>query len=58
MKQFSFRFDVDTHRCAETGVPSLLQLALDYRVPFTVHIGISNDFSLPEVAPDVLRASV
>lgn len=38
MKQFSFRFDVDTHRCAETGVPSLLQLALDYRVPFTFFI--------------------
>ena len=38
MKQFSFRFDVDTHRCAERGLPALLELAFEYKVPFTFFV--------------------
>jgi peptidoglycan/xylan/chitin deacetylase (PgdA/CDA1 family) len=38
VKQFTLRFDVDTHRCAERGVPALLALAAEYKIPFTFFI--------------------
>jgi peptidoglycan/xylan/chitin deacetylase (PgdA/CDA1 family) len=40
-RYFSFRFDVDTHRCMARGVPNLLELAarLDARYTFFVNMG-------------------
>lgn len=38
MKYFCFRFDVDTHKCLQEGVPPLLSLARDLNVKFTFFV--------------------
>lgn len=40
MKYLNFRFDVDTHKCIQEGVPNLLALAKKHKVHFTYFINL------------------
>lgn len=56
-KLFSFRFDVDTHRCVREGVPALVDLgdALDAR--FTFYVNMGQAVSRPDTLMGPIRRS-
>ena len=41
----AFRFDIDTHKCMRSGVPSLLELANKYEVRFTFYANLGRAVS-------------
>ena len=45
MKYFCFRFDVDTHRCLDRGVPNLIKLGKELEVPFTFFVNMGRAVS-------------
>ena len=45
MKYISFRFDVDTHKCIQAGIPNLIHLAKELDVPFTFFINMGRGTS-------------
>jgi len=47
-KKICFRFDVDTHKCAKTGIPQLVKLAHEKRVPFTFFVNCGRAIDLFE----------
>lgn len=46
-RQFSFRFDVDSHRCVAEGMPALLDLARRLEVRFTFFVNFGRLTSRP-----------
>lgn len=50
----ALRFDIDTFQCMHRGVPQLLELADEYRVPLTFFINMGRAVSYPALARDVL----
>lgn len=44
-KLFSFRFDVDTHRCVREGMPALIRLGDRLGVPFTFFVNMGHAVS-------------
>ena len=54
MKYFCFRFDVDTHKCMQEGVPNLIQLGEELGVPFTFFINMGEAISLKETFLKIL----
>jgi peptidoglycan/xylan/chitin deacetylase (PgdA/CDA1 family) len=48
-KLFSFRFDVDTHRCVRDGMPALSALGQELKAPFTFFVNMGRAVSIPEM---------
>jgi len=48
-KLFSFRFDVDTHRCVHVGMPALSELGRRLDAPFTFFVNMGRAVSIPTV---------
>jgi peptidoglycan/xylan/chitin deacetylase (PgdA/CDA1 family) len=48
-KLFSFRFDVDTHRCVRVGMPALSELGRQLEAPFTFFMNMGRAVSIPMV---------
>lgn len=55
MKSFCFRFDVDSHRCLERGVPNLLGLGERLGVTFTFHVHMGRATVRTAALRDALR---
>jgi peptidoglycan/xylan/chitin deacetylase (PgdA/CDA1 family) len=55
-RYFSFRFDVDTHRCLALGVPELLKLGARLDVRFTFFVNMGRAVSRPQFVGKLLRA--
>ncbi|MCH8157914.1 MAG: polysaccharide deacetylase family protein, partial [Nitrospinae bacterium] len=45
MKYFCFRFDVDTHKCIQTGIPNLIRLSKNLDVSFTFFMNMGRGTS-------------
>ena len=45
MKYFCFRFDVDTPKCIQTGIPNLIGLSKELDVPFTFFVNMGRGTS-------------
>ena len=45
MKYIAFRFDIDTHKCIQVGVPNLIRLATELDTPFTFFINMGRGTS-------------